>query len=173
MSLQHLDIDVALEHEAWHSDLPDLEDFAQHLCHRTLEFTGFLKPTVEISFVFTDDASIQTLNAQYRSKDKPTNVLSFPQYAPENLSKDEDFLMLGDIVLAYETVKSESAEQAKSFRHHTAHMIVHGLLHLLGHDHIEDRQAEIMEALERKILKSFNIPDPYDALQENAGFMRA
>ncbi|MGN6584204.1 MAG: rRNA maturation RNase YbeY [Rhizobiaceae bacterium] len=113
----------------------------------------------ELSLVFTDDAHIRELNATWRGKEKPTNVLSFP------LMDTEPGLplppMLGDIVLAFETVEREAGAENKPFDHHLAHLIVHGLLHLLGYDHEEEVEAERMEETERRILAELAIPDPY------------
>ena len=106
----------------------------------------------EVSLVFTDDAGIRRLNATWRGKDKPTNVLSFPQVAGP---------LLGDIVLAAETVGREAALAGKPFEDHIAHLVVHGFLHLLGYDHEADADAEKMEELERVALKRLGIPDPY------------
>jgi probable rRNA maturation factor len=113
----------------------------------------------EVSLLFTDDATIKDINAQWRSKDKPTNVLSFPAFpikpgmAPKPL--------LGDIVFAFETVTREAIEEQKPFENHLSHLVAHGLLHLFGYDHETDMDAEVMEALERKILARLAIPDPY------------
>ena len=113
----------------------------------------------EVSLMFTDDATIRGINAQWRGIDKPTNVLSFPAFplrpgmAPKSL--------LGDIVLAFETVSREAKAEAKPFEHHLGHLIAHGLLHLFGHDHETDAEAEVMEQLERQILARLAIPDPY------------
>lgn len=113
----------------------------------------------EVSFLFTDDATIQAINNEWRGKDKPTNVLSFPAFplrpgmAPKPL--------LGDIVLAFETVQREAKDEHKSFDNHIAHLMIHGLLHLFGYDHETDSEAEAMEDLERKILSALAIPDPY------------
>jgi probable rRNA maturation factor len=106
-----------------------------------------------VCVVLADDASLRDLNRTFRGKDKPTNVLSFEGEGEE----------LGDIVLAYETVKREAKEQGKSFASHTAHLVVHGCLHLLGHDHERERDAEKMEALEISILARLGFPDPYNA----------
>jgi probable rRNA maturation factor len=113
----------------------------------------------EVSLLFTDDTTIQGINKQWRGKDKPTNVLSFPAFplrpgmAPKPL--------LGDIVLAFETVQREALGEQKSFDHHLTHLTIHGLLHLFGYDHETDADAEVMEGLERKILSALAIPDPY------------
>ncbi len=116
------------------------------------------KPT-ELSLVLTDDASIRKINAEWRNKDKATNVLSFPAF--DIAAGDAPGPMLGDIIIAYETVEREAGEEQKSFSQHLHHMIVHGLLHLLGYDHEDEEEAEEMEALEREILHALAIPDPY------------
>jgi probable rRNA maturation factor len=111
----------------------------------------------ELSLVLTDDAAVRRLNARYRGKDKPTNVLSFPQAAGP---------LLGDIVLAAETVRAEAALAEKPLEDHVAHLIIHGFLHLLGHDHEAEEDAETMEALERAALEKLGIPDPYAAARQ-------
>ena len=113
----------------------------------------------ELSLLFTDDAHIRVLNRDWRGKDKPTNVLSFPAF--ETAPGDPLPPMLGDIALAFETVSSEAALESKPFEHHLTHLIVHGVLHLLGYDHEVAEEAEEMEALERRILARLAIPDPY------------
>jgi probable rRNA maturation factor len=113
----------------------------------------------ELSIVFSDDAHIRALNAGWRGKDKPTNVLSFPAFPP---SRDGAMPpMLGDIVLASETVARESTLENKPLQHHITHLVIHGLLHLLGHDHETDAEADEMEGLERAALARLAIPDPY------------
>lgn len=118
----------------------------------------------ELSLVFAADADVKGLNAQWRGKDKPTNVLSFPAFA---LRPGDDLpVMLGDIVLAYETVAQEAKEEAKQLDHHVSHLVLHGLLHLLGYDHQSGADAEIMESLERQVLATLAIPDPYAVFDE-------
>lgn len=112
-----------------------------------------------VSLLFTDDAEIRVLNRQWRGKDKPTNVLSFPAAPPPVAGPD--LPPLGDIIIAHDTVRREAEAEAKSFEDHLTHLIVHGFLHLLGYDHENDEEAEEMEALERKILASLAIGDPY------------
>jgi probable rRNA maturation factor len=141
---------VVVEDERW----GDLEA----LCITAVNaaFTG--KPcTVDI--LLTNDAEIQKLNRQFRSKDKPTNVLSFP--ASLMPVPPGEMAHLGDIVLAYETVAREARADNKSLAHHVTHLIVHGTLHLLGHDHETEAEAEKMEATERDILARLGIQDPY------------
>lgn len=110
----------------------------------------------ELAIVLTNDSAIRRLNRQWRGIDKATNVLSFP-------AKDAggEPPLIGDIVLAYETVGREARDQGKPFAHHLAHLAVHGYLHLLGYDHLRAKEAEAMEQLERTILRRLAIPDPY------------
>jgi probable rRNA maturation factor len=119
------------------------------------------RPAAEVSILLADNAFVQSLNRKFRGQDKPTNVLSFPHAAsPADALYDEPS-SLGDIALAYETLKSEADAQNKSFDDHLAHLVVHGVLHLLGYDHVADTEAEKMEAKERELLESFGIKDPY------------
>lgn len=108
---------------------------------------------LEVSVVLTDDIEIQRLNKNFRHKDKPTNVLSFPSEEKEEL---------GDVILAYETVQKEALEMKILPSHHTLHLITHGFLHLLGYDHEKDEDAQKMENLEIRILKDLNIANPYE-----------
>jgi probable rRNA maturation factor len=122
---------------------------------------------VEISVLFTDDAEVRRLNRDYRGKDSPTNILSFPMLAAEEvagaLAAPSGSLLLGDLALAHETCRDEAAAQGKDATDHVTHLLVHGVLHLLGHDHAADAPAEAMEALERRILAGLGVPDPYAA----------
>ena len=110
----------------------------------------------EVSIVLTDDSAVRTLNRDWRGIDKPTNVLSFPASKVSGGAK-----ILGDIVIAYETLSQECYDEDRIFLHHLAHLAVHGFLHLLGYDHQTDRQADEMEGLESKIMTRMNMPDPY------------
>jgi probable rRNA maturation factor len=116
----------------------------------------------ELAVMLTDDSGIRTLNANWRGIDKPTNVLSFPALQPETARKrDDPPRMLGDIAIAYETMRKEASDEHKSFDHHLSHLAVHGFLHLIGYDHETDDDAEAMEALEQEILAQLGIPNPY------------
>lgn len=115
----------------------------------------------EVAIQIVDAAEGQAMNRQYRDKDYATNVLSFPAEVPEGLPVDFDFPQLGDLVICAPVVAREAAEQGKPLDAHYAHLTVHGVLHLLGFDHIEEDEAEEMEALERQILATLGIADPY------------
>jgi probable rRNA maturation factor len=121
----------------------------------------------ELAIVLTDDSAVRALNHRWRGKDEPTNVLSFPAsipLAPLRAGKDKKSPRLyGDIVIAYETTAREAAAEHKPLRDHLAHLAVHGFLHLVGHDHVTEREAAVMEALEIAVLARLNVPDPYIA----------
>ncbi len=135
---------------------------------RETPFAGWLAtPTViEVAVRFTSDDEVHALNRQYRDKDKPTNVLSFPMIQPDLLetvtqNSDDGEVLLGDIVLAYDVCVREAAERGIAVADHATHLIVHGVLHLLGYDHLEDAEAEAMEAMERSALAKLGLHDPY------------
>ncbi|HTF97550.1 MAG TPA: rRNA maturation RNase YbeY [Cellvibrio sp.] len=111
----------------------------------------------EVSLYIVDEPESQELNSRYRGKDKPTNVLSFPADIPEEVG----IPLLGDLVVCAPVVEQEASEQGKTLDAHWAHMLVHGSLHLLGFDHIDDHEAETMEALETKIITGLGFPAPY------------
>ena len=115
----------------------------------------------EVAIQLVDAAEGQAMNRQYRGKDYATNVLSFPADLPEGLPEDFDFPQLGDLVICAPVVAREAAEQGKALGDHYAPLTIHGVLHLLGFDHVEEAEAEEMEALERQILASLGIADPY------------
>lgn len=122
-------------------------------------------PAVELSIRLTSDAEVQALNRDYRGKDKPTNVLSFPMLDAEELAEGPAHpgeILLGDIVLACETCVAEAAERGIALADHATHLIVHGTLHLLGHDHHEDGEAEAMERIERDVLQVLGLHNPYE-----------
>ncbi|MER8481061.1 rRNA maturation RNase YbeY [Mesorhizobium sp. M1322] len=152
-----VDIDIAVEAGDWPEEaaLTRLVDRAVAAAFAEIGVAG----RSELSIVFSDDVHIRSLNAGWRGKDKPTNVLSFPAFP---LAKGGPLSpMLGDIVLAAETVAREAALEDKPVENHIIHLVIHGLLHLLGYDHETDAEAEEMEAVERAALARLAIPDPY------------
>ena len=149
-------IAVQVEDPRWRRRLPEVVRLVRRAARAGL--TGRRESArAELSIMLTDDARVQVLNRDYRRKDAPTNVLSFPA---ETVTPD-GIVVLGDVVLAFETSVTEAKAQAKTLRAHLSHLVVHGILHLLGHDHVRARDAERMEALERKILAKLAIADPY------------
>jgi probable rRNA maturation factor len=123
---------------------------------------------VEVGVRLVDDDTIRALNRDWRGRDTPTNVLSFPMGDPAPAG-DPDFpWLIGDIVMSYDTVAAESARDGKPFAHHVAHLAIHAALHLLGHDHEADEEAEQMEAAEVALLARLGVPDPYAVAGERA-----
>lgn len=120
---------------------------------------------IEVAVRLTDDAAVHALNAAYRGKDAPTNVLSFPMVAPDLLASlantDDGEVLLGDIVLALGVCQAEATERGISLADHATHLVAHGMLHLLGYDHMDEAEAEAMEELERAALRSLGLADPY------------
>lgn len=154
----------------------DIEDWPEGewdaLATRAAQAAGAVEPLLAnprliASVLFTSDVEVHTLNREWRERDKPTNVLSFPMLERgelESLALDGPPVMLGDIALAYETCAREAADKGVPLENHAAHLIVHGLLHLAGHDHVDsDAQADAMEGLETVILAKLGIADPYGA----------
>lgn len=154
-----LEIDITVEGGDWPA-----EDVLHELAGRAIRAAMAAVTEIEggqtISLLFTDDGEIQDLNARFRNKDKPTNVLSFP--GAESVQMPGIPPHLGDIALAHETIAREAEAEGKTFEDHLTHLVVHGFLHLAGYDHEEAEEAEEMEGLERLILRGLAIRDPYD-----------
>ena len=151
-------VDIAVEAEAWGDEdrwRPLVEKVAAAVAARD---ELIVPDHAELSLVLTDDARIRVLNRDWRGFDKPTNVLSFPAADADD---DDPGPLLGDVIVAHETMAREAAAEGKSFDDHVAHLLVHGLLHLFGFDHETDEEAEEMEALETEILAGLGIADPY------------
>ena len=150
-----MSIQFAIESEGWPDGLEALAQAAvfEALRQAAPKVTG----VAELSIVLLDDAEQQALNKEWRGLDKPTNVLSFPQIEPFGPVVG----LLGDIVLARETLEREAGELETPFAHHFTHLVVHGFLHILGYDHLEDAEAAEMEGLETRILATLGVPDPY------------
>ena len=152
-----VDRQVALEAADAIAELPTQDELERWISAALAQHEGETRQELTVRFVEVEES--QTLNRNYRDRDRPTNVLSFPFESPPGLTLP----LLGDLVICHAVVVREAHEQEKSLAAHYAHMVVHGTLHLLGHDHIEDDEAERMEALERVILSGFAIQDPYAA----------
>ena len=143
-------ITVVIEDERWLAMRADVEAQVRDVVARVLEAE---EVQGQVAVVLADDAMIRSLNHDFRGKDAPTNVLSFP-------AKDEE--MLGDIILSLDTLTREATEQNKDIWHHTTHLLVHGVLHIIGYDHEDDAEAEEMEAREVALLAGFMISNPYE-----------
>lgn len=159
-------VETLVESGDW-SALGDAAALAESAAQAALAEAGVSAAGREISLLLTDDAAVAALNRQFRGKDAPTNVLSWPAFdlapgAPLPPAGPAGATPLGDIALAAETVAREAAERGLAIRDHVAHLIVHGVLHLLGHDHEEDAAAEAMERLERRALARIGVADPYE-----------
>lgn len=163
-------IDIALSHEhPWTES--GWEPLAVKAARAAIARTphGALLTTaaaIEISVRLTHDDEVRTLNRQYRGKDKATNVLSFPMVQPDLLAtvsqnSDDGEVLLGDIVLAHGVCAAEAADRGIAITDHVSHLIVHGTLHLLGYDHLDDDEGDAMEAIERQALSDLGIADPY------------
>lgn len=153
--------EVLVTADCWNRE-PDAEAVIQRAIAAAAQTVDEDVAEAEIAVMLTDDSGIRTLNGNWRGIDKPTNVLSFPALQPEGERRAGDApRMLGDIAIAYETLRREADEEHKPFDHHLSHLAVHGFLHLIGYDHENDADAEEMETLEQDILGQLGIPDPY------------
>lgn len=148
-------IETVIEDAGWPEALPDAQALAEACAHAAATVESRISG--EIALLFCDDAAIRALNAQYRGKDKATNVLSFPA---AGLAAGPDGF-LGDIAIARETCMREASEKNVALRDHAAHLIIHAMLHLIGYDHQTDEEAELMERRESEILATMGVDDPY------------
>jgi probable rRNA maturation factor len=147
-------IDIEIEDAAWSAAQGDAEALTRRVAEAVLAYEHLSDRNLTI--LLTSDLAVQALNAEFRQQDRPTNVLSFPALPnPE--------LHLGDVALAYETCVREAAEQNKALAAHLQHLVAHGVLHLLGYDHMSDAEAQEMEGLERVVLAQLGVSDPYAA----------
>lgn len=167
--MNNCEVDVSIQTKEW-----DSVSDAEQTCIKAAKTAFNIGKTdslgsdaqIEISILLTGDDFIQELNRDYRGQDKPTNVLSFAamEYMPEEeikINMQIGTILLGDVVVSFETTAAEAKNENKSFENHLSHLIVHGVLHLLGYNHEEDAEAEIMEELEIKILAELNIAAPF------------
>jgi probable rRNA maturation factor len=151
-------VDCVAESDLWEA-LPDAEIWVERACAAAVAGgRRDLLPNAEIAVLLADDAHVQAVNKEWRGLDKPTNVLSFPAVLPDRIGTSP---ILGDLILAFETCAREAEQDGKTLRDHAVHLVVHGVLHLLGYDHLDEVEAEEMEALEIEVLAGLGIPDPY------------
>ena len=151
--------------DRWSPFEKELELFLKELpqvMHQKFYFGHHLP--FDMNIVMSCDDEVEELNGTYRGKNSPTNVLSFTNIDQNEIMEGEDYhdLTLGDVILAFETIKKESEDQEKAFLNHTKHLMIHGVLHVLGHDHMLPDEAEIMELIEVQILEHFKINNPYE-----------
>jgi probable rRNA maturation factor len=153
-------IEVTVEAPAWHSAVTDPERICRQAVRAVLGREARIVAAAEVGVLLADDARVRALNRDYRGQDRPTNVLSFPT-GEVTAPVPGGPVLLGDVVVALETTRQEAGRDGKALGDHLAHLVVHGTLHLLGHDHEDDGEAEAMEALERELLAGLGIADPY------------
>lgn len=164
MTFNQLEIQISIDAKGWASE-EHLETLARSVLSGAFDAlkaeNGLLVPDQpsELSIVFTNDATIADLNRDWRDKPQPTNVLSFPGSPIKPGVRPGP--MLGDIVLAFETINAEAMDLDIDFQDHLSHLIVHGFLHLFGYDHLNDEEAEEMESMETRILTALGLSDPY------------
>ena len=159
-----VEIDYSIEDNRWKPYTKNLKKYINNIFNDIVDvlyYNSFFKDkTIEISIIFTNDNNIRKINKEYRNCNKVTNVLSFPLYEKELFNLKDNYILIGDIILSYDTIKNESVDI--TFKDHLTHLIIHSILHLFGFDHIEDKEAEEMERIEIDILKKMNINNPYN-----------
>jgi len=159
--LTHPITEVLVVADCWRNE-PEADAVIQRAIAAAADAVDADVAEAELAVMLTDDTGIRTLNRNWRGVDKPTNVLSFPALQPSTAPRPGDApRMLGDIAIAYETMRREAHEEQKPFDHHLSHLAVHGFLHLIGYDHENEADAEAMESFETEILAQLGIPDPH------------
>ena len=169
-----INIEIEIKEKLWESENKRIKSYIKSVIKKILPDTELAKfidenMKLEFSILLTNDEEIKELNRDYRKKNKSTNVLSFPVNDTKKIKngnlksilKVQNFLPLGDIVCAYETIKKEAIDENKTFQNHLAHLLIHSILHLIGYDHKNEKDAKIMEDLEIKLLKKLDIDNPY------------
>ncbi|MDR2766530.1 MAG: rRNA maturation RNase YbeY [Holosporaceae bacterium] len=155
-----MNLEISIEYEPWNA--VGVDAIARDCVKTIFTELRFVQNNVEICFLFTSDEEMRLLNKTYLGVNKSTNVLSFPTNLPISLDfNDGPPGILGSLAFGHQTILQESLEQQKSFENHLKHLVVHGMLHLFGHDHGKMQDAEKMESLEKAILAQLNVPDPY------------
>lgn len=161
-------VEIAKDSQKW-DEYPEInsELFAK-VAEQAVSYRPKIAQTkqIELSILLTEDEEMRRLNLDFRRKDKPTNVLSFPDLEKENYEKiefklNENYIYLGDVAFGYDIIRKEASEKSIDFKNHFIHLCTHGILHLIGFDHENEDEATIMEEIEIKILKTFGIKSPY------------
>lgn len=167
-------IEFEVQSLLWNEYIDAIKTHCEEISHYVFTILGLYKiaNSIEYSIILTQDNYIKTLNKQFRNKEQPTNILSFPLEEIqannfEQLKIHGDFVFLGDIIFSFETIYKESKEKNISFINHFMHLLVHGILHCCGYDHEEPNEAAIMEAKEVEILAHFKIRSPYSVDTDN------
>ena len=166
-------LNIIFDDEGWKNKLPEIDAFAnkvfdnalRFLSENDLGFEGWDNKPVSINLSLSNNDEVQKLNREFRAKDKPTNVLSFANIDDEFFEDEflkEDVIELGDVIMAIETLEDESKIKNISLQNHFAHLLIHGILHLFGYDHMEDDEADEMEGIEIDVLKELGIANPYE-----------
>lgn len=170
-------VKIAAPSPLWEQSIENSAELVTRVVARAVAASNRVHGDSEVSVVLSDDRELRILNKEYRGKDEPTNVLSFPG---DELDTDEDSftslgrpMILGDVVVAFETIRREALDQGKALADHAAHILIHGVLHLCGFDHERSEDAKIMEGLERAVLGEFGIAGPYESDEPSPGPKRA
>ena len=167
------ELNLCLNETEWETALPEYEEIStkvvsltvNHVSQNNTSYISKLNKELSFNLCLSNDEEIHTLNKEFRNKDKPTNVLSFANIDDdefETYAQNSPLVEMGDIIIALETMQNEAQEKQISLHNHFCHLLTHGVLHLLGYDHIEDNEAECMENLEIEILQLLNINNPYE-----------
>ncbi|MGD9538986.1 MAG: rRNA maturation RNase YbeY [Alphaproteobacteria bacterium] len=177
--MNRVTIEIRLAHPAWRSALPELGRRARRAARAALALARPLPAgrRAELALMFVDEVAMTALNREWRGKDRPTNVLAFAAQeaagARAPAPPEAGPLLLGDVVLSYETIAREAEAASKPLADHLSHLIIHGVLHLLGYDHQRPREARAMETLEVQALKTLGIDNPYEAPPTTSRMVRA
>jgi len=166
-------IDIRIDTAAWSDAVPDAAVRCRDAVRAALAIAPLPWQDAQVSVLLADNATLRHLNCAYRGRDEATNVLAFAQIdvdpEADSHSPSKGDLFLGDIAVAYETTAGEASEAGKPVADHLCHLIVHGVLHLLGYDHVVDADAEVMEATETRVLAGLGVPNPYEGGMERHG----
>ncbi|MEO1019726.1 MAG: rRNA maturation RNase YbeY [Pseudomonadota bacterium] len=155
-------IEVTIEAQAWNTIVTDPRQLVTRAAETALgELDAAERVRAEIGILLTDNIAVRALNKEYRGRDRPTNVLSFPSFGRDQPRPDHGPLLFGDVILALETVKAEADALADGFSGHVSHLVIHGILHLFGHDHENNDEAQKMERAERRLMAQLGFGDPY------------